>query len=122
MLLDFFHLGLKEDKLIVHSESIEFEGSYGEVLNQSEIQSIEFVKQLPKITLKTNGFALGRISKGYFKTDQGETIKLIINSDKEPYILFTKTNGKKIYFSAKEKPNEYILNEMKKALPRIDYK
>ena len=114
--------GIRENKLIVHSQSIEFTGSYGEMLNKSEIKSVELVHELPKIVLKTNGFGLGSIRKGYFKTYKGDVIKLIINEDKASYILFTKTNGKQLYFSSKEKSNDSILNEIKKTLPEIKYK
>lgn len=109
-------IGMKEDKLIIHKQSIEFTGSYGENLNQSEIKSIEIVNSLPQISFKTNGFAVGKIRKGFFKTTQGEVIKMIINQDKGSYILFTRTNGKKLYFSSKEKPNESVLNEIKQTL------
>ena len=115
-------LGFKEDKIIFNSRSIEFKGSYGEVVPQTEIKSIELVDDKPKITMKTNGFALGTIKKGYFKTDKAEIIKLILNSDNKPYLLLTKSNGKKIYFSAKEESNEKLLNEIKKTLPDIVYK
>ncbi|TRX04596.1 DUF3784 domain-containing protein [Flavobacterium gawalongense] len=115
-------LGFKEDKIIFNSHSIEFKGSYGEVVTQTEIQSIELVDDKPKTTMKTNGFALGTIQKGYFKTDKDEIVKLILNSDNKPYLLLTKSNGTKIYFSAKEESNEKLLNEIKKTLPDILYK
>lgn len=117
-----FGFGFKEDKLMVDSKNIAFEGSYGETLDPTEIQSVELVSQLPEITLKTNGFALGTINKGYFKTDRGEIVKLILNSDRKPIILLTKTDGKKIYYSSKDKANEEVVNEMKKTLPHIVYK
>jgi hypothetical protein len=111
--------GFKENKMTFNSESISFDGSYGETLTKSEIQTIELVSQLPEITLKTDGFALGTIKKGYFKTTNGEIVKLILNSDNKPFILLTKTNGKKIYYSAKDKSNQEILDEMRKTLLNI---
>lgn len=114
--------GFKENKIIFDSENISFEGSYGETLPEAEIRSIELVSQLPKISIKTNGFALGTIKKGYFKTKHGEIVKLILNSGNKPAILFTKVDGKKIYYSAKEKPNEEVLKEIKKTLPNVVYK
>lgn len=108
--------GFKENKIIFDSDSISFKGSYGETLTKVEIQSIELVSELPEISIRTNGFALGTINKGYFRTKNGEIVKLILNSDKKPMILFTKTNGKKIYYSAKDKPNELIWDEIKKTL------
>lgn len=115
-------LGLKENKLIMHNNSIEFEGSYGEIVPRTEIKSIELVNDKPKITLKTNGFALGSVKKGYFKTDKGETVKLILNADNKPYILLTKSDGNKIYYSSKEESNEKLLQQIKKTLPGILYK
>src|SRR5690606_653458 len=114
--------GFKENKISVDSESVSFKGSYGERLTEAEIQSIELVRKLPEITSKTNGFALGTINKGYFKTRNGEIVKLILNSDNKPVILLTKTDGKKIYYSAKDKSNEQILDEIRKILPNIVYK
>ncbi len=114
--------GFKDNKLSFDSNNIEFKGSYGETLIQSEIESIGLVSQLPEIILKTNGFALGTIKKGCFKTKNGEIVKLILNSDNKPIILFTKTDGKKIYYSAKDKSNEEVVDEFKKTLPNIMYK
>lgn len=113
--------GFKENSLSFGPDIIEFEGSYGETLSQSEIKSIELVDLLPKITSKTNGFALGTVKKGYFESENGEIVKLILNSDNRPYILFTKLNGQKIYYSAKGKSNQDIVNGMKKTLPNIVY-
>jgi len=113
--------GLKDSRLTFDSQHIVFKGSYGETLAPYEIQSVELVSQLPEITLKTNGFALGMIKKGYFKTKKGEVVKLILNSDSKPLILLTKTNGKKIYYSAKDKSNKELINDMKKTLPDLVY-
>lgn len=110
--------GFKENTLTFDSQSIEFKGLYGETLTVSQISSIELVNQIPRITLKTNGFALGSINKGYFKTESGETIKLILNSDNKPYILFTKADGERIYYSAKSEPNQKLLDEIKEVLPK----
>lgn len=57
---------------------IEFAGGYGEQIDITEIRSIELVDQLQKLLSKTDGFALGSINKGYFRTHEGEVIKLIL--------------------------------------------
>jgi hypothetical protein len=109
----FLGRDLKENKLILNPNSIEFEGSYGETVPKSEIKSIELVNDKPKITIRTNGFALGTVKKGYFKTDRGEIVKLILNGDNKPYILLTKADGKKIYYSTKEESNEKLFDKIK---------
>ena len=117
-----FALGFKEDKLIIHSEVIQIEGSYSEKILPSEIKSIVLVENLPKITGKTNGFALETIKKGYFKTEAGEKVKLVLNSDQKPIILLTKTDGKQIYFSAKKRVNTEIFEDLKKEFPAFRFK
>ncbi len=116
-IVGFLAYGFKENKILFDSQKIEIKGNYGETLQIDQIKKIEIKNELPKITLKTNGFALGDVKKGYFKTENGEVIKLILNSAQKPYILFTKSNGKKVYYSAKKKSNREILNEIKKTLP-----
>lgn len=116
-----FALGFKEDRLIIHPTKIEILGSYGEEIIPSEIKTVELVDDLPRITMKVNGFALGAIKKGYFKTKEGEKIKLILNSGTKPYLLITKINGGKIYFSSKDTPIEAIYNKLKETLHNIVY-
>lgn len=53
------------------------------------------------------------LKKGYFKTDTDEKVKLILNAENKPYILITKLDGKKIYYSAKEESNEKLFKKIK---------
>ena len=117
-----FFQGFKEDQLTFDPEKVEFHGSYGEEISISEIRSVELADQLPNIVRKTNGFALGVIRKGYFKTKEGEQVKLILNSDRQPYLLLTKMDATKIYFSVKEGSNEDVYDELKKTIPNIIFK
>jgi len=114
--------GLKEDKLIFESQALVFEGHYAETLVPSEIQSIELVDQLPQITFKINGFGMGTVRKGYFRTKDREVVKLIINADQKPIILVTKMDGGKIFYSARSNTNGKVIKELKEALPKVTYK
>ena len=109
--------GFKENKIVFDSQKIEFKGFYGEIVQTDQIKSIEMESELPKITFKTNGFALGEIRKGFFKTENGEIVKLILNSEQKPYILITKSDGNKIFYSAKGKSNGELLKEIRNTLP-----
>ncbi|MFL9830812.1 DUF3784 domain-containing protein [Flavobacterium sp. ST-87] len=103
----------KETKLILNSNSIEFKGTYGEVLAFESIKSIELVDKKPKIIKRTKGFSVGTIKKGLFKTDTGEIVKLILNSENKPYILLTKSDGRKIYYAAREASNKQLFQKIK---------
>jgi hypothetical protein len=103
----------KETKLILNSNSIEFQGDYGEIVPFEKIKSIQLVNEKPKIVQRTNGFSAGTIKKGFYKTDTGEKVKLIINAENKAYILITKSDGNKIYYSSKEESNEKLFEKIK---------
>lgn len=111
--------GLKENTISLSPEAIEIHGTYGEVLLPSEIARIEIVHELPKITFKSNGFAMGSVKKGYFKTETGERVKLILNADNKPYLLFKKVDGKKIYYSAKSESSTKLFDSIQTAYPQL---
>src|SRR5690554_5130250 len=111
--------GLKEHTISIAPDAVEIHGTYGEVLLPSEIARIELVPELPKITFKSNGFALGKINKGYFKTEAGERVKLILNADNKPYLLIEKVDGKKIYYAAKSGSNTKLFEIIKNTFPKL---
>ncbi len=104
--------GLKDSKLQIAGESIEFTGIYGEILVKSDIKKVELVDKLPELSVKQNGFAMGEVKKGYFKTETGEKVKLIVNSSQKPIIVFIKVDGNKIYFSSEDQSNKEIFNKI----------
>src|SRR5690554_1961853 len=111
--------GVKENTISIAPDAVEIHGTYGEVLLPSEIARIELVPELPKITFKSNGFALGKINKGYFKTEAGERVKLILNADNKPYLLIEKVNGKKNYYAAKSGSNTKLFEIIKNTFPKL---
>lgn len=116
-----FILALREDKLIVTKDAVILEGSYGQEIPAGDIASIALIRELPPIAAKTNGFALGTILKGNFRTREGDTVKLILNSDQRPCILITLASGEKIYYAAKHMPVETIYARMQHELPQLDF-
>lgn len=112
----FFH-SLQDNKIEIGNNIIKIKGDYGMEIKTNEIKTIQLVDKLPEISIRTNGFALQTIKKGYFKTANGEKIKLLINTDKQPIIYITTTDNQKIYYSSKNESNLIILNELKQILP-----
>lgn len=104
--------GMRESQLSIESGNYWIKGSYGELIKPEEIESVYLVDNVPPIKRRMNGYALGEIRKGWFKTEDGDRVKLIINSNQTPVILITKRNGEKIYFSAKKQNNKDIFREM----------
>ena len=114
--LVLMYLGLKEDRLLVKKTGIEIQGFYGEEQSSSEIQRIELVNELPEITFKTNGFALGNTYKGYFKTKEGGVVKLILNSMEGPYILIERESDNRVYYSSRDLNEPELYQEARKVL------
>lgn len=108
-----FWYSMSENQIVIHPEVIKIKGDYGMELKVNEIKSIELVDAQPQSTVKTNGFALQTIKKGYFKTKDGEKIKLLLNSAASPVILITTHKGERIYYSAKNKSNQLIFDQLK---------
>lgn len=113
-----FIYGLQDNTIEIKKDTLHIGGNYGMDLPINTIQSIELVNELPDISLKINGFALETIEKGYFKTSEGEKVKLLINSQNKPIILITTTTNEKIYYSAKEKSNQEIFNQLIKVVKK----
>ena len=100
-----FANGIKENMISIKNDTIEISGSYGENLKTNTIQSVELVSKLPNIKTKTNGFSLETIKKGYFRTDTGEKVKLLLNSKTKPILEITTKSNNKIYYTSKSEKN-----------------
>ena len=109
-----FNSSLKDNEIIVTNQKIEITGQYGLEINFGDLKSMNLVDKLPEIKSKKNGFALETIKKGIFKIANGEKVKLLINSNKSPIILFIYNDKQKIYYSSKEKSNIEIFSTINK--------
>ena len=109
-----FNSSLKDNEIIVTDQKIEITGQYGLEINFGDLKSMNLVDKLPEIKSKKNGFALETIKKGIFKIANGEKVKLLINSNKSPIILFIYNDNQKIYYSSKEKSNIEIFSTINK--------
>lgn len=109
-----FVKGLQDNEVIIHSSKIEITGEYGFEISITDLKSISLVDSLPEISQKINGFDLVTIKKGNFKTKNQEKVKLLINSDKKPFILFELKDGQKIFYSSKVKSNTAIFIDLNK--------
>jgi hypothetical protein len=66
---------------------------YGESYPINQIQKIELVPELPRIRLRTNGYAAGGTLRGWFRLDQLGSGKLFAEIRHPPFIVVHLTNG-----------------------------
>lgn len=88
-------------------DSIEIKGMYGEEIHFEDIETVELMENLPVITRRTNGSAVGSKLKGYFATKDYGSMKLFLDKSKPPYI-FIQTPKRKYLFNLE---NEDLTNE-----------
>lgn len=107
----------RESKMLISPGEISISGLYGEKIKVSEIVTICMADSLPSISMRTNGFAMGGIRKGYFKTTSGEKVKLILNSTEGQFLVLTKKTGDRIYFSSGNQQIQSTFTEIQSILP-----
>jgi hypothetical protein len=91
-----------EATVTIDGGQVKVGGLYGESIPIADIEHVELIEHLPTITLRTNGYSLANVNKGYFRTDTKETVKLFIHSEESLYIRITRKSGKQIYFNSRE--------------------
>jgi hypothetical protein len=89
--------GMKETNFEIETNSFIIDGSYGKVIIYEDIIEIRLVEELPEITTKTNGFALGKILKGDFLSEEGK-VYLNVNLNYSPFLQIV-TNNKTLYLN-----------------------
>ena len=90
--------GNKDSGINFTDSSFEIKGMYGMTINYSDIIRIDTVSILPRIKLRTNGYAFGSTLKGNFKLYDQTRVKLFIRKGAAPYILIN-TNNTHIYLN-----------------------
>lgn len=105
------YYGNKSNEFIIHEHQIEITGIYGEEIDFKEIKQLSLCDNFPKLSMKTNGFAMNNTKKGYFKTKDGEKVKLILNSLELPCLFIELNSGEKIYYSETTEINQKLFEE-----------
>lgn len=112
-------IGFTDNEIVLQKEHLEITGIYGEKILISEIRTLELTNKRPVLRRRINGFSMGNRKKGIFRTNDGNRVKVFINSHAKPWILITKNSGDKIYYSSSGVANQSIYRELSLALPNI---
>lgn len=85
-------------KVILNDNSMEIKGMYGGTYEYANISNLTYLEELPDITARTNGAAIGSRLTGHFKTKDMGSVKLFVNTNDKGYIYF-EYEDKKIIFN-----------------------
>lgn len=92
--------GLRETVVITTKSDIKIKGIYGLTINYSDIIQLDSISKLPRIRLRTNGYAFAKTFKGNFRLQDQVNAKLFIKKGFPPYI-FIKTDKINVYINFK---------------------
>ena len=115
MVLGLLLRGLSNNEIVIHQDKIQIEGMYGQVILLEDIDSLDMMTHLPDLSTRTNGFALGRVKKGYFKTKSGHKVLLYIADADKPCLALRVQNQGWIYYNSTTKPLVEVLAALKNA-------
>ncbi|MEY3050371.1 MAG: hypothetical protein RLY31_156 [Bacteroidota bacterium] len=107
--------GMKEDGIRCLPDSLQVEGLYGESVLWKDLRDVRLVDRLPDISYRSNGFSLGSVRKGYFRTKQGQTVKLVVGRSSGGYLELTWEDGRQMYYNTGEKSMEEVYQEVRRA-------
>lgn len=100
----------------INKTELKIEGLYGTNISYCNIKTINMQDRLPKIKLRSNGFALRNTKLGHFITQDEVHIMLFTYSD-SCFIRIITNNGETYYLNCKQSDETIgIFNEIKKHL------
>lgn len=100
LVVGLFFLGFRKNEMTVGNSEIEIGGMYGETIKMSDVVRVGLSDELPSIKMKSNGFAVGKTRKGYFKTKTGERVMLLIDTEEKPMLLLTLKDSTRLYYAS----------------------
>lgn len=94
--------GLIPSSVHFYEDSVEFTGKYGIEIHFAAIERVQLTGKRPDIRGRTNGLSLGSVKKGFFNVDEFGNSRLLIHSNKGPYLIISKTDDKDIIINFKD--------------------
>ncbi|MDX9848821.1 MAG: DUF3784 domain-containing protein [Tenuifilaceae bacterium] len=94
--------GLIPFRVDVNTHNLKIRGMYGVELYYQGMQSVDLTEKLPIPLLRTNGFSLGGINKGYFRLDGEGEGRLYLMSPNPPFIQITDHKNRRVIINFKD--------------------
>jgi hypothetical protein len=92
-----------ETKVTVGPDEFKIKGVYGLAMPYSEIEQLDTISKMPKISLRTNGYSFGKTLIGNFKLSDDSRAKLFIKRGFSPYIIIRSEGRVPVYINFKDK-------------------
>lgn len=92
----------RPNRIEICDGSLVISGSYPMTVTPDGIKTAELLDSLPKITIRTNGFALGDSMTGHFRMKGIGACRLYLKMNRPPFVHIVTSGGKHIFFNTEE--------------------
>lgn len=93
----------RETRVSTNNQALTIKGMYGMTIPYSEITGVDTVRSLPKIEMRSNGYAFGKTKIGNFRLADTRKVKMFIKTGHEPYIQIESQNRVPVYINFKNR-------------------
>jgi hypothetical protein len=109
-----FRWSERPNTILFSEKSLVIDGPYGLELAYEDILDVRPLGVLPEITVRTNGIATGKASKGKFKDAEGQKYLLLIDHPAESYVLIERVHGEPLIVSLQNLPEDWMIELLEK--------
>lgn len=106
----------KPARYTITEQKMEISGLYGETIDFEDIIELSINDTMPRITMRTNGSAVGSRLKGYFNVEGIGRTKLFVNTKIRSFIVIKTAKRTIILNSEDEAKTQEIFKELEKMI------
>lgn len=88
----------RDTSVTLDEKGLEIHGMYGDTYPWTEVEELTLYEEIPEITMRTNGSAIGSMLRGSFRMKEFGSVRLFMDAEVSPFISF-EHEGKKIIFN-----------------------
>lgn len=89
----------RETKVQFENDTFKIKGTYGVTIQFKDIEQVDTVSAIPKISLRTNGYAFGKTRIGNFRFTDGSNAKLFVKKGFGPFVVIKSKERVPVYIN-----------------------
>ena len=93
----------RETKVQFDNDTFKIKGTYGVIIPFKDIEQVDTVSAIPKISLRTNGYAFGKTRIGNFRFSDGSNAKLFVKKGFGPIVVIKSKDRVPVYINFEDK-------------------
>ena len=93
----------RETKVQFENDTFKIKGTYGVTIPFKDIEEVDTVSVIPKISLRTNGYAFGKTRIGNFRFADGSDAKLFVKKGFGPFLVIRSKERVPAYVNFEDK-------------------